>query len=52
MSAFTVYIEYFRYETKKHSANDYTVGKQECVHFSRNKQKIKKTNYDSIYDNL
>ncbi len=52
MSAFTVYIKYFRYETQKHSAHDYTLGTQACGQFSRNKQKIKKINYNSIYKNL
>ncbi len=52
MSAFTVYIEYFHYETQKHFAHDYTLGTQACGQFSRNKQIIKKINYDPIYDNL
>ncbi len=42
MPAFTAYIKYFRYETQKHSAHDYTLGTQTCGQFSRNKQKIKK----------
>ncbi len=50
MSAFTVYIKYFRYETQKHSAHDYTLGTQACGQFSRNKQKKIMTIYNRTHN--